>query len=146
MIFCGLGEQIIDFPRASKGSARSISRECLLFTQDQLGAIASPNPSTYKDKYDDKNHHRMDIVCQESCCISPQPSHMYHVSAALPLMPPAMVYATTPTGNKKQAAAVGIPVKDVTTAEPPGTIAMSVTFHLCGSFKKLKAHQSKASQ
>ena len=35
------------------------------------------------------------------------------------LIPPNMVYMTTPNGSKKQAAAVGIPVKEVTTAEPP---------------------------
>lgn len=31
-----------------------------------------------------------------------------------------MVYKTTPIGRRKQAAAVGIPVSAVTTAEPPG--------------------------
>ena len=35
------------------------------------------------------------------------------------LIPPNMVYITTPSGSKKQAAAVGIPVKEETTAEPP---------------------------
>ena len=35
------------------------------------------------------------------------------------LIPPNMVYITTPRGNKKQAAGVGIPVSDETTAEPP---------------------------
>lgn len=35
------------------------------------------------------------------------------------LIPPNMVYITTPNGSRKQAAAVGIPVKDETTAEPP---------------------------
>jgi hypothetical protein len=30
-----------------------------------------------------------------------------------------MVYITTPRGSKKQAAGVGMPVKDETTAEPP---------------------------
>jgi hypothetical protein len=30
-----------------------------------------------------------------------------------------MVYRTTPMGSKKHAAAVGIPVKAVTTADPP---------------------------
>ena len=34
-------------------------------------------------------------------------------------MPPIMVYMTTPTGSRKHAAAVGMPVKEVTTAEPP---------------------------
>jgi hypothetical protein len=34
-------------------------------------------------------------------------------------MPPNMVYKTTPIGRRKQAAAVGMPVKAVTTAEPP---------------------------
>ena len=35
------------------------------------------------------------------------------------LIPPNMVYMTTPKGSKKQAAGVGIPVKEETTAEPP---------------------------
>lgn len=35
------------------------------------------------------------------------------------LIPPNMVYITTPNGNRKQAAAVGIPVNEETTAEPP---------------------------
>ena len=34
-------------------------------------------------------------------------------------MPPNMVYRMTPRGSKKQAAAVGIPVSDDTTADPP---------------------------
>lgn len=42
-------------------------------------------------------------------------------------MPPAIVYITTPTGNRKQAAAVGMPVRAVTTAEPPVS-SMAVTF------------------
>jgi len=35
------------------------------------------------------------------------------------LMPPKRVYRTTPTGKRKHAAAVGIPVKELTTALPP---------------------------
>lgn len=35
------------------------------------------------------------------------------------LMPPNMVYIMTPNGSKKQAAGVGIPVREDTTAEPP---------------------------
>ena len=35
------------------------------------------------------------------------------------LIPPNIVYITTPSGSKKQAAGVGIPVRDETTAEPP---------------------------
>lgn len=35
------------------------------------------------------------------------------------LIPPNMVYRTTPKGRRKQAAAVGIPVRLETTAEPP---------------------------
>ena len=35
------------------------------------------------------------------------------------LIPPNMVYKMTPSGNKKQAAGVGIPVSAETTAEPP---------------------------
>jgi hypothetical protein len=38
-----------------------------------------------------------------------------------------MVYMTTPTGRRKQAAAVGTPVRDVTTAEPPVS-NIAVTF------------------
>jgi len=33
--------------------------------------------------------------------------------------PPNIVYNTTPTGSRKQAAAVGTPVRDEATAEPP---------------------------
>jgi hypothetical protein len=35
------------------------------------------------------------------------------------LIPPNMVYIMTPNGSKKQAAGVGIPVRDDTTADPP---------------------------
>lgn len=42
------------------------------------------------------------------------------------LIPPNMVYMTTPNGSRKQAAGVGIPVKDDTTAEPPVN-SMAVT-------------------
>lgn len=35
------------------------------------------------------------------------------------LIPPNIVYRITPNGSKKQAAAVGIPVRVETTAEPP---------------------------
>lgn len=35
------------------------------------------------------------------------------------MIPPNMVYSTTPTGNRKQAATVGTPVSEVTTADPP---------------------------
>jgi len=35
------------------------------------------------------------------------------------LMPPNMVYMITPNGSKKQAAGVGMPVREETTAEPP---------------------------
>lgn len=35
------------------------------------------------------------------------------------LIPPNMVYITTPNGSRKQAAGVGIPVKEETTADPP---------------------------
>lgn len=42
------------------------------------------------------------------------------------LIPPNIVYIATPNGNKKQAAAVGIPVKEFTTAEPPVN-SMAVT-------------------
>jgi hypothetical protein len=35
------------------------------------------------------------------------------------LIPPNMVYKTTPSGRRKQAAGVGMPVKAVTTADPP---------------------------
>lgn len=34
-------------------------------------------------------------------------------------MPPNIVYKMTPSGSKKQAAGVGIPVNEFTTAEPP---------------------------
>ena len=34
-------------------------------------------------------------------------------------IPPNMVYMTTPNGSRKQAAGVGIPVRELTTAEPP---------------------------
>ena len=45
------------------------------------------------------------------------------------MIPPNMVYITTPTGNKKQAATVCIPVKLVTTAEPPvNSIAVTRMF------------------
>lgn len=42
------------------------------------------------------------------------------------LIPPNMVYITTPKGSKKHAAGVGIPVKEETTAEPPVN-SMAVT-------------------
>ena len=42
------------------------------------------------------------------------------------LIPPNMVYMITPNGSKKQAAAVGIPVREETTAEPPVN-SMAVT-------------------
>jgi len=35
------------------------------------------------------------------------------------LIPPNIVYRTTPRGSKKHAAGVGIPVSDDTTADPP---------------------------
>jgi hypothetical protein len=35
------------------------------------------------------------------------------------LIPPNMVYTTTPSGNRKQAAAVGTPVREEMTADPP---------------------------
>jgi hypothetical protein len=35
------------------------------------------------------------------------------------LIPPNIVYITTPNGSRKQAAGVGIPVRLDTTAEPP---------------------------
>ena len=64
----------------------------------------------------------MHIVSEKRC--------LFHVSnfiqkfqrlegCNLTLIPPAIVYKTTPTGRRKQAAAVGIPVREVTTAEPP---------------------------
>lgn len=34
-------------------------------------------------------------------------------------LPPNIVYSTTPTGSKKHAAAVGTPVKEEATADPP---------------------------
>lgn len=34
-------------------------------------------------------------------------------------MPPNMVYRTTPIGRRKQAAAVGTPLNELATAEPP---------------------------
>ena len=42
------------------------------------------------------------------------------------LMPPNIVYIITPRGSKKQAAGVGIPVREDTTAEPPVN-SMAVT-------------------
>ncbi len=42
------------------------------------------------------------------------------------LMPPNMVYIITPSGSKKHAAGVGIPVREDTTAEPPVN-SMAVT-------------------
>jgi hypothetical protein len=35
------------------------------------------------------------------------------------LIPPNRVYRTTPMGSRKHAAAVGTPVRDVMTADPP---------------------------
>lgn len=35
------------------------------------------------------------------------------------LMPPNMVYSTTPTGSRKHPAAVGTPQREVATADPP---------------------------
>lgn len=44
-------------------------------------------------------------------------------------MPPNIVYKTTPIGSRKQAAAVGTPVKEDATAEPPvSSIAVTRTF------------------
>jgi hypothetical protein len=43
--------------------------------------------------------------------------------------PPNIVYRTTPRGSKKQAAAVCMPVSDVTTADPPvNSIAVTRMF------------------
>jgi hypothetical protein len=40
-----------------------------------------------------------------------------------------MVYTTTPSGSRKQAAAVGTPVKEVMTADPPvNSIAVTRIF------------------
>ena len=44
------------------------------------------------------------------------------------LMPPKRVYTTTPRGRRKQPAAVGMPVKLVTTADPP-VKSIAVTLH-----------------
>ncbi len=45
------------------------------------------------------------------------------------MIPPKIVYMTTPTGNRKQAAGVGMPVREVTTAEPPvNNIAVTSIF------------------
>lgn len=48
-----------------------------------------------------------------------------------------MVYITTPKGRRKQAAAVSIPVKEVTTAEPP-VKSMAVTRMLVNNPKQMK--------
>lgn len=48
-----------------------------------------------------------------------------------------MVYKTTPRGNRKQAASVGMPVRDVTTAEPP-TTSIKVTRMLVNRPKQMK--------
>ncbi|EKG18540.1 hypothetical protein MPH_04342 [Macrophomina phaseolina MS6] len=69
---------------------------------------------------DDENDHSMSIVRQKSClngqlAVSPG----YPGCLSQTLIPPNMVYNTTPTGSRKQAAAVGTPVRAVTTAEPP---------------------------
>ena len=53
------------------------------------------------------------------------------------LMPPNMVYRTTPRGSKKQAAAVGIPVRLETTADPPVS-SIAVTRMLVMSPKIVK--------
>ena len=42
------------------------------------------------------------------------------------MIPPTMVYTTTPIGKRKHAAAVGMPVSSDTTAEPP-VRSMAVT-------------------
>lgn len=52
-------------------------------------------------------------------------------------MPPNIVYSTTPIGKRKQAAAVGTPVRDVTTAEPPVS-SMAVTRMFVMSPKVMK--------
>ena len=78
----------------------------------------------YKDEDNNEDHHGVHIISEECC--------LFHVSTLIhsferlrgcifTLIPPAIVYKTTPTGRRKQAAAVGIPVRDVTTAEPPET-------------------------
>ena len=47
------------------------------------------------------------------------------------LIPPNIVYKTTPIGSKKQAAAVGIPVKVLTTADPPKYLAQEIRWITC---------------
>ena len=45
------------------------------------------------------------------------------------LIPPNMVYTTTPNGRRKQAAAVGTPVRELITADPPvSSIAVTRMF------------------
>ena len=45
---------------------------------------------------------------------------MFPLSAKkVALIPPNMVYTTTPSGSRKQAAAVGTPVREEMTADPP---------------------------
>lgn len=53
------------------------------------------------------------------------------------LIPPNIVYITTPKGKRKQAAAVGMPVKDETTAEPPVS-NIAVTKILVAKPKRIK--------
>ncbi len=53
------------------------------------------------------------------------------------LIPPNMVYKMTPRGSKKQAAGVGMPVREDTTAEPPVN-NMAVTRMLVMSPKTMK--------
>lgn len=51
--------------------------------------------------------------------------------------PPNIVYKTTPKGNRKHAAAVCMPVSDVTTADPP-VKSMAVTRMLVNKPKQMK--------
>lgn len=53
------------------------------------------------------------------------------------LIPPNIVYITTPNGSRKQAAGVGIPVRLETTAEPPVN-SIAVTRMLVMSPKTVK--------
>ena len=60
----------------------------------------------------------MDVICQE-CCLDASKPTVVSVMQLESREKTYMVYSTTPIGSKKQAAAVGTPVRLDATALPP---------------------------
>ena len=107
MVSGGLYKKVVDLARTAKILVRRISGKC-------------------KDQDDHQNHDGMYVIREEAkLCFSVCELEVMQLTYVA-LIPPKIVYRTTPTGRRKQAAAVGIPVSEVTTAEPPVN-SMAVT-------------------